>query len=144
MSLPEPHIVVIGDLLLDTYLEGGCHRISPEAPVPVVAVSGRQTRLGGAGNVATNLRALGCRVQLLSVVGDDDAATRIRGLLHADGIPDDDLLVDPSRPSPEKTRIMAAHQQMLRFDLESTAPVSATLDAQLQARLAAVSAPARR
>jgi len=135
MSLPGPRIVVIGDLLLDTYLEGSCARISPEAPVPVVAVSGREGRLGGAGNVAGNLRALGCEVRLLSVVGADAAAGRLRELLAADGIASDGLLEDSSRPSPEKTRVVAAHQQVLRFDHESTQPLSPALEDALLAQL---------
>jgi D-beta-D-heptose 7-phosphate kinase / D-beta-D-heptose 1-phosphate adenosyltransferase len=136
MSLsPPPRIVVVGDLILDTYLDGSCARISPEAPVPVVAVSGREGRLGGAGNVATNLRALGCEVRLLSVVGVDGAATQLRGLLEADAIASDGLLDDSTRPTPEKTRVVAAHQQMLRFDHEITTPVSESLADRLLAKL---------
>jgi D-beta-D-heptose 7-phosphate kinase/D-beta-D-heptose 1-phosphate adenosyltransferase len=118
LSLPSPRILVVGDLLLDTYLEGECDRISPEAPIPVVVISNQKHRLGGAGNVASNLRALGCDVELISVVGADAAAERLRELMDAEGIASTSLVVDCSRPSSEKTRVVVSNQQVFRFDQE--------------------------
>jgi D-beta-D-heptose 7-phosphate kinase/D-beta-D-heptose 1-phosphate adenosyltransferase len=110
--------------MCDVYLWGTVERISYEAPVPVFECQGRQYVLGGAANVAANLRALGCQVRLLGVVGADAAGRRVRELLQAQGMDDTWLLEDTSRPTTEKTRLMAHQQQMLRLDQESRVPLA--------------------
>jgi len=111
-------VLVVGDLILDRYLFGKVERISPEAPVPIVEVEREEFRLGGAGNVASNLRALGVETYLCGVVGVDYASSIIRGLLKEKGVKD--LVVeDLQRPTTEKTRIISMSQQLLRIDSES-------------------------
>jgi D-beta-D-heptose 7-phosphate kinase/D-beta-D-heptose 1-phosphate adenosyltransferase len=120
----RPTVLVVGDVMCDVYLEGTVHRISPEAPVPVFESTARRQVLGGAANVAANLRALGCEVRLLGVVGADAAGRCVRELLHRHGIDDTALLEDPSRPTTEKTRLVAQQQHVLRLDQESRAPLA--------------------
>jgi D-beta-D-heptose 7-phosphate kinase/D-beta-D-heptose 1-phosphate adenosyltransferase len=129
-----PSVLVIGDLLLDTYLWGRCDRVSPEAPVPIVALERRTAQLGGAGNVAAGLRALEARVTLLAAVGDDAPAGQLRALLERAGLDGSGLVEAPGRRTPEKTRLIASHQQVLRYDDETTAPVSAAVEAALLER----------
>jgi len=124
----NPRIVVVGDLLLDTYLWGRCDRISPEAPVPIVDVERRSQQLGGAGNVVGNLGALDASVRLISVVGDDAPAARLRELLRDEEVAFDEVFVDAGRRTPEKTRIVASHHQVLRYDAETAAPVGPELE----------------
>ena len=123
-------VLVVGDVMCDTYVSGHVSRISPEAPVPVFESTGRRHVLGGAGNVAANLRALGCQVRLAGVTGEDDAGRRVREHLRAQGMADDLLLRDPNRPTTEKTRLIARHQQMVRLDQESRRPLPPELIAQ--------------
>lgn len=132
-----PVILVVGDLLLDTYLWGSIERISPEAPVPIVGVEAQTTQLGGAGNVVSNLRSLRTAPRLVTVVGRDTSAQRLRELLDAEQVETDGLLEDPTRSTPEKTRVIAGQQQVLRFDRESVAPLREELE---DALLVAVSA----
>jgi D-beta-D-heptose 7-phosphate kinase/D-beta-D-heptose 1-phosphate adenosyltransferase len=123
-------VLVLGDVMCDVYLWGTVERISAEAPVPVFECQGQQYVLGGAANVAANLRALGCQVRLLGVVGADAAGRRVRELLGKQGMDDSWLLEDASRPTTEKTRLVAHQQQMLRLDQESRAALSSGLVAQ--------------
>jgi D-beta-D-heptose 7-phosphate kinase/D-beta-D-heptose 1-phosphate adenosyltransferase len=116
-------VLVLGDVMLDEFLWGRVARISPEAPVPVVEVSRQSFHLGGAANVAANLRALGGGAVLAGVVGDDGAADRLREALAAAGI-EARLVVDPSRPTTLKTRIVAHSQQVVRADRELAADVA--------------------
>jgi D-beta-D-heptose 7-phosphate kinase/D-beta-D-heptose 1-phosphate adenosyltransferase len=120
-------LLVLGDLMLDEYLWGKARRISPEAPVPVVEIERESFRLGGAGNVASNLVALGARALLVAVTGEDAAAERLRVLLAEEGLDGDGLLTDATRPTTVKTRILAHHQQVVRADRESRAPLSEEL-----------------
>lgn len=113
--------------MCDVYLWGAVHRVSTEAPVPIFESTGRHQVLGGAANVAANLRALGCEVRLLGVVGPDAAGRCVRELLQHQGIDDTTVLEDPSRPTTEKTRLVAQHQHVLRLDQESQAPLAAAL-----------------
>ncbi|MEY4547852.1 MAG: D-beta-D-heptose 1-phosphate adenylyltransferase [Pseudomonadota bacterium] len=125
--------------MLDRYVRGEAERISPEAPVPVVRVNREDEVIGGAGNVANNLVALGAQVEFFSVVGPDEAAGTLRALLQARGIPDPTLLVDGSRPTTTKTRVASGGHQIVRFDLESTAPLQPGMeDDLLQAVLPAI------
>ncbi len=126
-------VLVVGDAMLDRYWFGAVERISPEAPVPVVAVGGSEERLGGAANVARNVVALGGRARLLAITGQDEAATRIDSLL-ADSTIDARLLRDPALPTTLKLRVLSRSQQLIRLDFEAR-PGAAALAA-LQAAFA--------
>ncbi len=111
-------ILVIGDLMLDRFIWGKVSRISPEAPVPVVEVEREDFLLGGAANVAHNLRALGARVLMAGVVGDDDSAVKFLELAASSGL-DSSLVIKDERPTTVKTRVIAQGQQVVRVDRES-------------------------
>ncbi|MBI4828065.1 MAG: D-glycero-beta-D-manno-heptose 1-phosphate adenylyltransferase [Nitrospinae bacterium] len=115
---PRPTLVV-GDVILDRYLEGHVERISPEAPAPVFESRGEREVAGGAANVAANVAALGARAALVGVTGRDADAARLRALLAGQGISPRGLVADPSRVTTRKTRLMAQRQQMLRVDRET-------------------------
>lgn len=121
--MKRPSILLIGDLMIDQYLWGRCDRISPEAPVPVVEIESETRNLGGAGNVLNNLIALECDVHVVSVVGDDPAGKELTEMLEATGTSTDGLVIQPERHTSKKTRIIATHQQMLRYDRETRDPV---------------------
>src|SRR6185312_500341 len=110
-------IAVIGDAMLDVYLRGDVERISPEAPVPVVRVRDRRYALGGAGNVAQNVRAVGARCDLVAAIGDDGGGRQLCAMLGAIGA-ELDSLVTVDRPTTTKTRIVARSQQVVRVDEE--------------------------
>lgn len=112
------HVVVVGDVMLDNYWWGEVERISPEAPVPVVALQKRETRLGGAANVALNCKALGAKVSLASVVGDDLEGTSLIQLVKDAGISASLILQSAQRTTTTKTRIISRNQQMMRLDAE--------------------------
>jgi D-beta-D-heptose 7-phosphate kinase/D-beta-D-heptose 1-phosphate adenosyltransferase len=111
-------ILVVGDLMIDHYLWGNCNRISPEAPVQVVDIKSETTVLGGAGNVVNNLRALGANVTVMSVVGEDEVADELAIMLDKLGV-ESFLLRDKNRKTTKKSRIIASHQQVVRYDKES-------------------------
>ncbi|WP_295054041.1 D-glycero-beta-D-manno-heptose-7-phosphate kinase [Sulfuricurvum sp.] len=115
----HPHILVIGDLMIDHYLWGGCERISPEAPVQVVDISRETTVLGGAGNVINNLVTLGARVSISGVMGDDENGEELRKMLRAISVSSDGLICQSGRKTSKKSRIIASNQQILRYDKES-------------------------
>lgn len=135
---PAPLVAVLGDLMLDEWIMGTAHRISPEAPVPVVRFSGRTTAPGGAANVAMNLLSLGALARVGGVVGDDDAGRDLAGELLAAGADIAALVRDSSRPTTLKTRIVAQRQQMVRVDRESDAPLDAEMVLRLRARFHAL------
>lgn len=113
-------IVVVGDVMLDQFTVGRVQRISPEAPVPVVEHVRDEVRLGGAANVAHNIRALGATPRLIGLVGADDAATTLRTALDAAGIASTGLIEDRARPTTRKVRIVTTrHQQVARIDYEA-------------------------
>ena len=114
-------LLVLGDVMLDHYLWGRCERISPEAPVPVVDVQRESTSLGGAGNVAANLAALGAEPVLVGVMGDDDHGRRMLDAFAERAVHTGALVRDASRPTTFKTRILAQNQQVVRADWESRA-----------------------
>jgi len=116
-------VVVIGDVMIDEWIWGRVSRISPEAPVPVVAVHDHSFTLGGSGNVANNLRALGAEVALVAVVGDDAEGERVRALLTGNACDASGVLTLADRPTTRKTRVVAHNQQVVRADWESTAPL---------------------
>lgn len=111
-------ILVIGDLMIDHYLWGSCNRISPEAPVQVVDIKSETTVLGGAGNVVNNLRALGANVTVMSVIGDDEVANELSQMLDNLEV-ERFLILDENRKTTKKSRIIASHQQVVRYDKES-------------------------
>ncbi len=116
-------VMVVGDLILDRYVTGDVERISPEAPIPVLAARHREDRLGGAGNVAANLRALGAEVEVIGVLGDDSKGRLLLGMLDELGVETSGCAIDPTRPTTEKTRIVGGAQQVLRVDWEDSAPI---------------------
>lgn len=134
-SLPQLRTLVVGDLMLDEYLWGKTGRISPEAPVPVVDISREDLRLGGAGNVVNNLRALGCQVQVCSVLGDDADGRHLLQQLEQAGVDVAGVVFDGDRKTSRKTRILASNQQMLRIDRETRLPLSPTIEAHLIASI---------
>lgn len=112
-------LLILGDVGLDEYVLGEVRRISPEAPVPVLEVDSQDMRLGLAANVAQNVTALGGVPYLISVVGRDSGADRLRELFQAKGVSTDYLIEDLERPTTRKTRVMAKHHHLVRVDYES-------------------------
>ena len=109
---------VIGDVMLDTYWWGNVERISPEAPVPIVALKKKEYRLGGAANVALNVKALGSRVSMFSIIGNDDDGLTLEKLFKEQEISTEYLLKSTKRITTSKSRIISRNQQMLRLDAE--------------------------
>jgi rfaE bifunctional protein kinase chain/domain len=130
-------IGVVGDLMLDRYLWGTASRLSPEAAVPVIDFVGQSEWLGGAGNVAANLAALGARVAAFGVTGDDEADRALRACFRDVAIDGKGVITDPKRVTTVKTRIIARHQQVVRVDRERREPLqSATEEKILRALFA--------
>src|SRR6266404_831702 len=121
----DRNIVVLGDVMLDEFIWGDVSRISPEAPVPVVEIKRESTHLGGAANVMANLLALGAQACVIGVVGEDAAAEKLRASLRSEGggRTKDLLVIDESRPTTIKTRIIAHNQLVVRADRERRTPV---------------------
>jgi len=115
----KPNILVVGDLMIDHYLWGSCERISPEAPVQVVDISKETTVLGGAGNVINNLVALGAKVSVSSVIGDDDNGVELINMLTSIGVDTKNIALQEGRKTSKKSRVIAVSQQVLRYDKES-------------------------
>src|SRR2546428_8136949 len=139
---PGQRIGVVGDLMLDRYLWGTATRLSPEAAVPVVDFVEQSECLGGAGNVAANLAALGARVEAFGAVGgekggDDEPGRALRACLRAAAIGDDGVIADPKRITTVKTRIIARHQQVVRVDRERREPLRKETEEKLVRRLLA-------
>jgi D-beta-D-heptose 7-phosphate kinase/D-beta-D-heptose 1-phosphate adenosyltransferase len=126
---------VLGDVMLDEFLWGRVARISPEAPVPVVEIQRESFHVGGAGNVAGNVRSLLGEAVLVGVVGRDAAAARLRAELRAAGV-EEALVETPARPTTVKTRILAHHQQVCRADRERAEDVDRQIEDALVARVA--------
>jgi D-beta-D-heptose 7-phosphate kinase/D-beta-D-heptose 1-phosphate adenosyltransferase len=126
----EKTVVVWGDVMLDEFVWGDVTRISPEAPVPVVEVRRESAHLGGAANVLANLRSLGARASVVGVVGSDRACERVRAELRDAGAlgADENLIVDVSRPTTLKTRIIAHSQPVVRADRERRTPVDGLVE----------------
>jgi len=131
------HILVVGDLMLDEYLWGHIERISAEAPVPILNVVRREATLGGAGNVANNLRALGVEVSAVGIVGQDETGDQIRELLKGAGVDMRGVIGDPNRKSTRKVRLMSLEhgQQVFRMDEESVQEANSEVEDQLIARV---------
>ncbi|MEI8280520.1 MAG: bifunctional ADP-heptose synthase [Bacteroidota bacterium] len=116
--MKDLHVVVVGDVMLDNYWWGEVERVSPEAPVPVVALKRRESRLGGAANVALNCKALGAKVTLASIVGDDNDGTVLTQIAKDNGIGTELVIRSKHRPTTTKTRVISRNQQMMRLDDE--------------------------
>lgn len=117
-------VLVVGDLLLDDYRSGDVERISPEAPVPVVRVQNERTELGGAGNVARGVVALGAQCCLVAAAGLDTEGARAIELLHEIGVSSEGIVRTRGRVTPHKIRVVARGQQMLRIDREAEGPLA--------------------
>ncbi len=127
-AFKEHTVLVLGDVMLDHYVEGTVHRVSPEAPVPVLDVEQDRWVLGGAANVAANLKGLGAEVVLASVIGNDTAGKKMKALLIDEGISVSDLILSHERPTTVKTRLMSGHHQIARMDRETRDDLKAHLE----------------
>ncbi|MCB0586351.1 MAG: carbohydrate kinase, partial [Phaeodactylibacter sp.] len=117
-AFQHQNILIVGDVMIDRYLTGKVSRISPEAPVPVVHLQNRDNRLGGAGNVALNLKALGATPYLCSVAGRDEDSRQLFDILPELQLSDKGIIQSDERRTTVKTRIIAASQHLLRVDNE--------------------------
>lgn len=117
-------ILVVGDIIVDAYCQGSVSRISPEAPVPILDVNKKEHRLGGAANVALNIKGLGAEPILCSVIGKDQGARNIQDLMRKQGLSTDGVFQSEERVTSVKTRLMSGHHQLLRMDEEQTDLIS--------------------
>ena len=117
-------VMIIGDVMIDAYLWGKVERISPEAPVPVVSVTKKEQRLGGAANVALNIASLGAKPILCAIVGDDDNAKIFSQLISNQHIDGQGIVATKNRPTTVKTRVIGHHQHVLRIDEEQDNPIN--------------------
>lgn len=122
-SRGRPRVLIVGDLILDAYVSGDVTRISPEAPIPILAAKRKEERLGGAGNVAANLVSMQADVDVVGVLGDDGYGRALRQLMEEQGIDTGGCTVDATRPTILKTRMMSGAHQMLRVDWEDARPI---------------------
>lgn len=127
-------VLVVGDLMLDRFVYGAVERISPESPVPVLSLKREEKMLGGAGNALANLAGLGAQGRILAVIGDDQDGRDITAKISDMGFATF-LATDAARPTTVKTRFLAGHQQLLRTDFESKAPISETLYKEILSKL---------
>jgi D-glycero-beta-D-manno-heptose-7-phosphate kinase len=123
-DITQLKVAIVGDVMLDSYWWGQVERISPEAPVPVVALHHKEQRIGGAGNVALNIAALGAMAFICSVTGADEHGESLGNLLHEQHIDTSFLLTSEHRITTNKTRIISRNQQMMRLDEEMTRDLS--------------------
>src|SRR5262245_45314948 len=134
--LGRPRVLVVGDVILDRYVWGDAERVSQEAPVVLLRADRKEERLGGAGSVATMLRALGAKVALAGVVGNDPDAARVRQMLADAGVDQEAVATDPGRPSTVKERYIGRAQQkhpqqMIRVDYEDRTAIPETVEREL-------------
>jgi rfaE bifunctional protein kinase chain/domain len=120
------NVLIIGDVMIDSYIWGKVERISPEAPVPVVRVTKKENRLGGAANVALNIQALGACPYICAVIGDDSDGENFLSLLKAQGLSEEGLIKIKTRPTTVKTRIIAHNKQIARVDAETERNLSSS------------------
>jgi len=130
-TLPKVRLIVVGDIGLDEYVLGDVRRISPEAPVPVLEVQSQDSRLGLAANVAQNVSSLGGEAFLVAVVGADRAADELRAKLKSAEVSPDHLIVDASRPTTRKLRVMSGPHHIVRVDFEHKQYLSEAVENQL-------------
>lgn len=134
-SFKNSNVLIVGDVMLDSYMWGSVDRISPEAPIPIVSVSKTEFRLGGAANVALNIKALGANPILCSVTGDDRYGQIFKDLLKKRNITDFGIIKDNERKTTVKTRVISKGQHLLRVDEESTVNISKKIEENLIARI---------
>lgn len=134
-SITAKRIAVIGDVMIDRYVWGHVSRISPEAPVPVVEVDNESTRLGGAANVANNITALGAEALLIGVAGDDAHCRELKKILEEQHTSSDGIIIDPTRRTTVKTRVIAHSQHVVRIDSEEKKDVDAAIQKKILAVL---------
>ncbi|MDY0017542.1 MAG: D-glycero-beta-D-manno-heptose-7-phosphate kinase [Candidatus Delongbacteria bacterium] len=130
-KIKRSRIAVIGDLMLDVYFWGRTDRISPEAPVPVVSVTGEEMKPGGAANVSLNVKSLGAKPYSFGVIGNDMSGSFFIDNFKFHGLNTDNILIDKKRPTTVKTRILALNQHVVRFDKESTEDISKNTEKKL-------------
>lgn len=131
----DKKILVVGDVMIDAYLHGRVDRISPEAPVPVVHVTKKEYKSGGAANVALNVVALGAQAFMCSVLGEDEDGVKLQSLLTEQGVNCDGLMSSSARPTTVKTRILSSGQQILRVDNELVQAIDAETEAKMAERI---------
>ncbi len=131
----ELNVLIIGDVMLDSYIWGAVERISPEAPVPIVNVKKKDFRLGGAANVALNVSSLGAKPILVALIGDDDDGKKLIQRLDEGRISKEGIVVSSHRPTTVKTRIIASHQHVVRVDEESDKVVNAKEEKDVMLRI---------
>lgn len=137
-SFKNRNVIVLGDVMLDTYIRGDVQRVSPEAPVPIVSFKNREERLGGAANVALNLVALGANPILCSVIGNDEEGIRLIQEAENNQLSAAGILLDPSRQTTVKIRIIGNNQQLLRVDKEQTHPLTSAVEESFIERVASL------
>jgi rfaE bifunctional protein kinase chain/domain len=128
-------VLIIGDVMLDSYIWGAVERISPEAPVPVINVKKRDVRLGGAANVALNIQALGAQPILVALCGNDDAGKKLHAILDQQGMTTEGIVNSDARPTTVKTRVIASGQHVVRVDEESDIIANESEEQQLLTRI---------
>lgn len=131
MGFSQKKILVIGDVMVDSYMWGKVDRISPEAPVPVIAVTGKEMRLGGAANVARNIVSLGASCSIIGITGNDDNGKWFAERCRFRNLDGSGLVTDKSRPTTVKTRVIAGSQHIVRVDEESDKPASGQITGKL-------------
>lgn len=134
-TFSKSRLLVAGEVGIDEYLWGDSYRISPEAPVPVVEVESRSYHVGLAGNVARNIISLGGQARLVSICGEDEDSERLKALLNESGLSEVDFIVDSTRPTLRKTRVMARNQHVVRVDHERSHPLDARLATQFTRKI---------
>ncbi len=132
------NILIIGDVMIDTYLWGSVDRISPEAPVPVLLINKKENRLGGAANVALNVQSLGATAIVCAVVGEDKEGTEFLELLKARGLNADGIIRASERLTTVKTRVIGQKQQILRIDSENNQNIGKILSDKVIAKITAI------
>ncbi len=130
-SVRDQKVLVIGDVMIDAYLWGNVNRISPEAPVPIVSITKRENRLGGAANVALNLNALGAIPIICSVIGSDEDASVFKSLMQKRNLPTSGIVLSEQRKTTKKTRVISDGQQLLRVDDEISKPIKSEIEIEL-------------
>ena len=137
-KLSTKKAIVVGDVMVDAYMFGDVERISPEAPVPIVAVKDRKYRLGGAANVALNIAAFGAEVYLCSIIGNDSMGRTFRELLYENKLPDNGIITSENRKTTTKTRVISGGQHLLRIDDENASQISDELKEILMFRISQI------
>src|SRR6195952_2488299 len=132
-AIARQTVLCIGDLMLDEFVYGEVARISPEAPAPVIAVQRSETNIGGAGNAARGIAALGARCIFVGLIGEDEAGQTLTAALAQESRIESALITDPTRPTTRKVRFVSEHfsTHMLRADWELAAPASADIEQKL-------------